>query len=873
MSDDERERPHGSDRRGRGGGRATSRLDLATRALLVAITLGSVLALGAVHVPVLLVVATLAAGAAALAAALRATSRGATPWPWPAALAAALAAYSALQAVPLPVDWLRVVAPQNADVWQRALDLAGETRSFVPLSLDPGASVVEVTRWLTYGGVFAAAAVVASRRGSAWGVSVVFLCALAAGVTTLAHGLVGATKVFGLYEPAFRVVPWHVGPLLNANNLAGYLNLGAFAGIGLMLMRRPMVPVWIAGAGVALIVGVEIVAASRGGVLALPVGLAVLAVTLRRRPGQRADDGLSGRVKWVVAGVVASGVAFAVLGATGQVWHELYDKNAEKIEMIGWAAPLVRDHAWLGVGRGAFESAFPAYRFAPGHVSYTHIENFPAQWAAEWGLPVAAAALAGFAWAFRPGPLGVGRSTLATAAWTGVLVVLLQNLFDLALEVPAVDVALALVLGSLWGDVDRRRLLPRAADGERAALRLPMRGALVGVAVVATASLAATALVGRRDLAADRERLRSLVTSRNPPTSAVLRAELLAAMLRHPAEPYFPLLGALDAWRERDRSPMPWLQRTLERSPMNGRAHLLLAEVLAASGALKQALFELRLAQEADPSVVAAAGERAVKWTRDFDELATIAPDGRAGGATFDELAVQLGRAGEPALRGRFDAAAIARDPALFGPRVRLATDLLAQLAESDGASCGGAEACAKALEAHARALEAARPGTSAGAQLRARLELARGEVEQAEARLREACRGAIDTVECLMLRARIAADLPGDERLRAVDKELRATACSDPRACADANTLIGDLHAKRGELRAAVASYEKAAASEPTEARLLKLAHAASGAGEHVRAAETLQKVVQKRGGADAALEARIAQERDAALRDLVRP
>jgi hypothetical protein len=66
-------------------------------------------------------------------------------------------------------------------------------------------------------------------------------------------------------------------------------------------------------------------------------------------------------------------------------------------------------------------------------------------------------------------------------------------------------------------------------------------------------------------------------------------------MRRHPAEPYFPLMGALIALRMRDQSPMPWLQRTLERGQVNGRAHLLLAEYLSSRGAKKQALFEIRL--------------------------------------------------------------------------------------------------------------------------------------------------------------------------------------------------------------------------------------------------------------------------------------
>ena len=61
-----------------------------------------------------------------------------------------------------------------------------------------------------------------------------------------------------------------------------------------------------------------------------------------------------------------------------------------------------------------------------------------------------------------------------------------------------------------------------------------------------------------------------------------------AAPRGHAAAPGRALLPAdgRDARRtaRRDQSPMPWLQHTLERGQVNGRAHLLLAEVLAAQG-------------------------------------------------------------------------------------------------------------------------------------------------------------------------------------------------------------------------------------------------------------------------------------------------
>src|SRR5882724_4401501 len=106
--------------------------------------------------------------------------------------------------------------------------------------------------------------------------------------------------------------------------------------------------------------------------------------------------------------------------------------------MLAWTRGLIRDHFLFGVGRGSFESVFPAYRSVPGNVVFTHAENFPAQWLAEWGFPVALLAMVGFAWCMRPRATGIHRNTPAASVAVGIAIVLLQNLFDLGMEIPSV---------------------------------------------------------------------------------------------------------------------------------------------------------------------------------------------------------------------------------------------------------------------------------------------------------------------------------------------------------------------------------------------------------------------------------------------------
>ena len=858
----------------------TARYEKVALSLLALTVVGSVLAVGSVHVPALLAVSAVAAGGAAVAVRLDIATSGRVPLSAPVALVLGLAGYTLLQAAPLPLGLLEKVAPANADVWARALLPFGERGPrWASISLNPGATLVEALKWFVYACVFATAAVISSRRGAAWGTGIVFLSGLAAGLTTIAHGLLGATKVFGLYEPHFVVAPWHVGPLLNPNNLAGYLNLSAMCGLGLLLMRKPIVRPWAIGLGVATIVGVAVTAASRAGVLVLPVGILLFALTLGMRRAQSRDAVPANAVRWLVGAAVGGGATFAVLGGTRETWAELLDKNIEKISMLVWAKPMIGHYPWWGIGRGAFESVFPMYRPGPGHVVFTHAENFPAQWMAEWGLPAALVAMAAFAWSFRPRNLGVTRSAVAAGAWAGAVILMLQNLFDLALEVPSVCIAMAAALGSVWGDARRRG----SAAVRFAAAQVTERPRLARILPAAVASTAALlmALVARwgwHDVASDREALHARFSdkdSHQPAPRAELRRELRAAMLAHPAEPYFPLLGALVAWVGREESPIPWLERSLERAQLNGRAHLLLADVLAARGAKNQALLELRLAVHDDAAVTGAAATMATRWTRSYEELLRAAPVGKAGAPMLGSCATMLTDKADRATRLELLREALARDPSHFGAHSALASDLVEQLGPSpwsDRCAQDWRAACFAELEEHARAIALATPGSSAADLLRAQaLELA-GKPDAAEKLLAERCPRVTDRLTCLLAQATVAARIKPPRSLDGVLKEIMAVGCTSAAECAQTSTWAGDVLAGRGEWGGATTYYERATREAPTEDRWLRVANAAGQAGAHARAADALDKVAKLRGGGDAELRRRTNEERARAAA-LVRP
>lgn len=845
---------------------------------------GSALAIGAVHTVVLVPVAAIAAAAAIVAVPLRERSAKERAWPAPALILLALALFTALQAVPLPLGVLAKIAPANADIWARALQPLGERPAWGSVSVDPGATLVEALKWLTYASTFFAAAVLGARRGAQVVLALVLGSATLLALVTLAHGMVDARRVFGVYAPTHAFDQHHMGPLLNTNNLSGYLNLGTISGVGLMLARRPVVPLWLAGLSVAIDIGATVRAASRGGVASLLAGVLILAVLVRGRGSKSTSRRRRVAPLVLAAAALVFGGALALLGGNVWVWRELLNDNLAKLKIVSWCVPLLREYGWLGVGRGAFESVFEAYRPAVGlHIVYTHPENFPAQWASEWGLPVALAALVSLAWCFRPGALGVQRSVVVAAGWTAVVVLLLQNLADLGLEIPALGIATAVVLGALWSDPSRRRRSERGAI-DRALARVGQRAFAIGVAVTGGVFAILALSFGRHDVSAQREILRDHFERADdaPAERPAFRAALRDAMRARPAEHYFSLLGATAAFRWRDQSPMPWLQHTLERAPVNGRAHLLLAQVLDGlrkhrPEARKQALLELRLAVEHEPGLAEKAAPLATSLARSFDELLVAVPEGLAGAMVLNMMARELEEPDEREMRRQADLEAVVRDPKLVEPRTRLLRGIFAEVeriarGEEPTGACPTLDACAAEVERHSAAIEAAQPDSSLAAVMRARGLVAQGKRAEAEALLAGGCARPEGRGDCLQARAENLAKLDDAARLDAVLKEYLSASCLAAASCAAAATFVGELRDGRREPHAAAAAFMRAAQEEPTEARWLRAADAAEKAKMHAQAIEALGHVSSMRGGADPVINERIARLRAAAVEDQVR-
>ncbi|MCL4752377.1 MAG: O-antigen ligase family protein [Myxococcales bacterium] len=834
--------------------------------LLALVVLGSVMAVGTVHVSVLLVVSAVALAGTALV--LWVARRAVGGLPGPSWVLLGLAGWSALQALPLPFGLLSRIAPGNADVWGRALRPFGEgAPAFASISLDPGASLVEALKWTTYAAVFAVAFVAGKRHGRYWGPVIVFFSAVAVALVTLIHGLVGAKALFGIYTPVQAVPRWGLPPLLNPNNLSGYLNLGVFCGAGLLLTHRsseserPLPPEWLVTAGIATVVGISVLAASRGGVLGLGIGgVALAALVQLSRSGRRRRAGVGGSRRRIatVGAAIAGGALLAALGSSEATRSELGSASAEKLRLLAWSKPLMLDHAWFGVGRGAFETTFPAYRAAAGSTLYAHAENFVVQWVAEWGLPVSAIAILLLAWCLRPRSFAVREHRAALGVLVGGGVLLLQNLADLALEVPAVVIALAAAAGSVYQCAAEPDL--RGSPWARWKRRLPSAAVIVlGVAVWGLALAR-----GRHPVGVERIEVHALfraLSSAHPPTWQAIQERLRAAIQRHPGEPYFALIGAMAARRATDGQVMAWITAALERDPNSGQAHLILSDILARRGAKLQALMELRLAVEREPGLSDVVGARALALSKEWSELVRAVPEGDRGAHVFVGMAAAARAPAERELRSQLLTAALERDSGLMRARVGRAEDAVAALELRDAACAqDGQNRCRSIADEEIVAIARLDARSCVPVLLSTRLLVVDGKERAAADQLAAKCPGCREVGRCVQARAMLVARFGSPQEFKDVARAVLAAECQTPQACAGAHELIAALHGQRGEWGSAADQLARALQAGEKADLYLKLADAAARAGDLARARSALRHA-ERLGKRDAAVERRLAE------------
>ena len=805
--------------------------------VLVAVTVvGSLLAVGTVHVAVLLWIAPLAIAAGVWTIAT--ARRGLRAVPPPAWIAFALSAYSAMQALPIPASGLRIVSPVTTEIWRRALAPLGASSNWLAISLDPGASIIEALKWYCYGSMFCAGAAIAGGQSRRVVPGIVFGSAFLGSLVALTNRLVSADTLFGLYTPVARST-FGVTPLININNFAGYLNLGAFAGLGLLMSRRAILPRWAIGLAVSVVIGLSAVCGSRAGLACLALGILALLVALWVF---KPDGGR--RLLWIPIGALVGGIVLFSLAVGAGVWQSMVKEGTLKLALISWTKPVMLDFPWVGIGRGAFETVFPAYRADTGHHLYQFAENFVMQWCVEWGVPVALAAIVGFAYTLRPLRSGGRKDVLALCCSIGVLTLLAQNLLDLALEVPSVTLALSALLGSSWAQPRQGNL-----DSGTPPVLSP-RLAVAAFSGIGVTLWAVGAFAGSHPAQLDRDTIAEFVRSHKPDDSAAneaLDAALGRAIRRHPGEPYFPFVAAA-VTRRKTPAEITWISLAIERDPMAGRPYLLLEQALARRKAKSQALQAARLAVAREYVLIAPAVNTALAMTHDLEDLKRMVPEGRTGVAVL----VYLARVA--ALRDFHDwllSEAIDRDPTAVDPRLLRAEDLLTSL-EGNTLRCDGPQraSCISELRMLISAIAAIDPASDRPLVFEARLLLAEGDPRTAERLLAQRCRLLEKQAACTQVRYVAAEQLDNQAALKDAMQALLGQACVTQPECASTATWLGQRLAAKGDPVGALHMYERAAQESGSPQAWALVADVATNLGMPTVAARAVRRGGGKSGG-----------------------
>jgi predicted Zn-dependent protease len=803
-----------------------------SKALLAVAIAAPALALGAVH-PIVLAVFTALAGVMLANLALDRREAGHLRLDLVGALLLGLAAFTGLQLVPLPAGLVELVSPNAYEIRVRAVEALGRAApSFMPLTLDATLTAVELAKLLLYLAVYWVSLLLTKRYGSGFVFSAVVVAGGLVAAVFLAHKILMLDRVYGLYEPLHAGVSASgiFAPLMNPNHLSGFLGLGAAVAIGYAVSAeersRRIALIGVAG----LIGGALFLTISRGGMAAFAAGQIVfvaLRLLERRSRSHSFEVDRGPNSAWLPLGLAIS-LGLGLFAAQDAILGELQNHDASKLGILAEGLPLIGDFPATGVGRGAFWVGFSLVSDWDAWTTFTHAENAVVQLLADWGAVVGTVALVGFAFAVARRLVRPPARARAAAAVAALVAFGIHNLVDFNSEIAGVAVVAVALLGALAGS-DAAAKTPEG--GTRG-----WSGPVVSRWVLAAAAAAALAMAGavgfyvaRHELDREERGLRDALRRHD---AAAFADERLAPVLeRHPAAWYPPFLGGVQRFQSRRQNPLPLLGRALELNPSSAAVHFYIGRVMLRGDHLDQALLELRLAAQRNPSFAGPVARVLARTVPRFDDVKRIALDDADRRMLWGAIASALAAEGVAGEAEKADLALLALKP----PEPRSVARHARRLA--------GRERYDEALALAGRFDPAPEAGP-ARALLVAEIETARGSPDRAVAALEqaEAIHPDDKGLQAALARARmLAGDLRG--ALDAVSSLKRLS--SGSAALASALQLEASLKLQAGRVQEALAALQQAHVMVPHDAAILRrIADIAEAHGEKTRALDALKKL-----------------------------
>ena len=785
---------------------------------------GAPLTCGAVHRPLVFVMLGLCAALALPTAALAYRSQAELRPLVAMALPILFLLIAGLQSIPIP--WgLRVrIDPAGSEL----LTLA-RLHGAQPLSLDPPETYLEFAKAAAAVCVGLAALVLsAGRRFRFVSVGLVASGGLAALAVGLGHRAVSEDKIYGMFASG-RGLP--IGPFINPNHLAEFLELAAFAALAFAFSRssRDGQRIWKIAA--AVLAAGAMSTLSRGSVLALGTGALTWFLL-----APKSDEGepfhrtrfAAAMIGLVVVGGLALGFGaeglldrFTRSGATGEprfsVWWDA-------LKMVG-AHPA-------GIGLGAFGRVYPVYRGFPSTVSFQFPENQPLGILIEAGIPGALLMLVGIVLVVRHFAKNARRDRVEASLVAALVAVLAHNLTDFGLETLGVLLPFCAILGTLFG---RQVVVPENPVRQRSTAALSGLGA--------TAAMAAIALL-------------LLPSSRNfdkllsTPGSPAKRALARAASDAHPTDYVYALAEArLESTALASTSSrLRMLNRAILLCPLCTAAHAQAARDLWRLGRRQQALLEWQTVLKIAPDQLGGVFAELARGRAEPAELASLADDRNRYELSQRLLGNGMIDAAKAVLSGSGDHAGL--DFQLTQAHIALASNDI------------------RAARLASEAALAVAPRDPRAALVAAEVALRSDERDQAVEILRNGLRA--NPTE-LALNRKLLNLLLQTDKWQATDLALDGlrtalTAAGAPMV--EANLAAASAYERRGQFYRAVPEYQAALAQNPGDLGLqLALARAAERSGSVTVAIDSYNAVLRRDPGNAEARTALVRIQRDKKL------
>jgi predicted Zn-dependent protease len=733
--------------------------------------------------------------------------------------------WTCLQAVPLPSEVARALGSGSVQSAERLQGLAWADAIKFTISYEPGSTHLQILI-----GVGVLSAFLAARLGGASGLKPIavttVVSAVLMGLVGFAHEAAGADVLFGVYAPRFTITRL-LAPLMNSNHLAGFSLTGALIAAGLAAQgdNRQKQIAWIAASVFCTIVVAWTL--SRGAIGALLFGFMVLAAWLVRR---RQSHGRGAAIPVAVVGSAIAGmVAFAGLEP---ILRRFETEGLDKLTVAARGLRLLEGSAWfLGVGRGAFSSAFVTHEGSTDR--YTHPENLLVQWTTEWGVPVAIVLLLVLTIAlwrrFRS-----AEDPLTAAVCIAIFALSLQNLVDFSLEMAGVVVVVAAMLGSV--------LPAKGKSHPQRSRRLLL--ASFGVFVTALVAL------GPRVRGSDTQSIVDRLTQYMQADDEVrFEAALRRGLALHPGEPSLALLAGAYAGSKRHPDAARWLSVVMEEAPEWAAPHAVAARWLSSEGKIDQALLEIRHAEQRRAGSAYKVTCELLARSPRMDYVLRAAPAQDQRIAFLNRTVSTCGRL--PAdLRAEIDDAILKADPTHAAAVLRAARRLATQGRSND------------AVDLLQRSLENNEDNVTLYMAL-IQSHLRGGNAKEAQSVLKEAQSRGLDSGALNEAKAHIEAELGETDAMRATLTRLRGQSRGNAALIARSFILEGELEASLGNIDEALAAYEAADVASP-ESPALQHAAALALKSERPTHARRLYRTLCRRkpDGPACAQEARLSKE-----------